>query len=100
MLKCVSLGNRFINFERLSIPPPLLFTDRLNINSERESGGNVAMREGTGAVFEALSWIEDILDDLEEDPDGVRKALREIRDAIEDIKKGVAVDFRHRLRGI
>lgn len=81
-------------------PPPLLDTARLNTDPGKEPRGNVAMREGTGAVFEALSWLEDLLNDLKEDPEGVRKALREIRDAIEDIKKGVAVDFRYRLRGI
>ena len=58
------------------------------------------MREGTGAVFEALSWLEDLLTDLRNDPEGVKKALREVQDAIQDIKKGVAVDFRHRLRGL
>ncbi|MDH5794875.1 MAG: hypothetical protein OEZ24_02075 [Candidatus Bathyarchaeota archaeon] len=58
------------------------------------------MREGTGAVFEALSWLEDLLTDLRNDPEGVKKALREVQDAIEDIKKGVAVDFRYRLRGL
>jgi len=58
------------------------------------------VREGTGAVFEALSWLEDLLTDLRNDPEGVKKALREVQDAIQDIKKGVAVDFRHRLRGL
>jgi len=58
------------------------------------------VREGTGAVFEALSWLEDLLTDLRNDPEGVKKALREVQDAIEDIKKGVAVDFRYRLRGL
>ena len=99
-LKCLSLRKRFINLQRLSVPPPHLNTARLNTDSGKEPRGKVAMREGTGAVFEALSWLEDLLNDLKEDPEGVRKALREIRDAIEDIKKGVAVDFRHRLQGI
>ena len=44
--------------------------------------------------------MEDLLSDLRNDPEGVKKALREVQDAIEDIKKGVAVDFSYRLRGI
>lgn len=58
------------------------------------------MREGTAAVFEALSWVQEMLDELLNDPKGIEKALNEVRDAIEDMKKGVAVDFRHRLRGL
>jgi len=57
------------------------------------------MREGTGAVFEALSWIEELLSDLKDQPSGLEKALKEVREAIDDIKKGVAIDFRHRLHG-
>jgi len=58
------------------------------------------MREGTAAVFEALSWVQEMLDDLLNDPKGIEKALGEVRDAIEDMKKGIAIDFRHRLRGL
>jgi hypothetical protein len=58
------------------------------------------MREGTAAVFEALSWVQEMLHDLLNDPKGIEKALNEVRDAIEDMKKGVAIDFRHRLRGL
>jgi hypothetical protein len=58
------------------------------------------MREGTAAVFEALSWVQEMLDGLLNDPKGIEKALGEVRDAIEDMKKGIAVDFRHRLRGL
>ncbi|MFB0502246.1 MAG: hypothetical protein ACETWE_00230 [Candidatus Bathyarchaeia archaeon] len=58
------------------------------------------MREGTAAVFEALSWAQEMLDELLNDPRGIEKALSEVRDAIEDMRKGIAVDFRYRLRGL
>jgi len=58
------------------------------------------MREGTAAVFEALSWVQEMLSELLNDPKGIEKAVNEVRDAIEDMKKGIAIDFRHRLRGL
>ena len=58
------------------------------------------MREGTAAVFEALSWVQEMLSELLNDPKGIEKAINEVRDAIEDMKKGIAIDFRHRLRGL
>jgi len=58
------------------------------------------MREGTAAVFEALSWVQEMLSELQNDPKGIEKAVNEVRDAIEDMKKGIAIDFRHRLRGL
>lgn len=51
-------------------------------------------------MFEALSWAQEMLDELLNDPRGIEKALSEVRDAIEDMRKGIAVDFRYRLRGL
>ena len=56
------------------------------------------MRETVQAVLEALMWVQVMLEDLVNDPDGVRKALREVEEALEDVKRGVALDFRQRLR--
>jgi len=58
------------------------------------------MRQETAAVFEALSWVEGILIELKNESRGLDKALREVREAIDEIKKGVAVDFPHRLRSV
>jgi len=53
-------------------------------------------------VFEALSWVQRLLVntvDPEMDPlDVLNKAVAEVENAIEDIKEGVAMDFRERLR--
>jgi len=53
-------------------------------------------------VFEALSWVQRLLVnsvDPEMDPlDVLNRAVAEVENAIEDIKEGVAMDFRERLR--
>jgi len=56
------------------------------------------MNEYTKGAFECLSWLEArLLDlDLHDGKWGVLK--KEVDDAIHDIRKGIGVDFRHRLR--
>jgi len=53
-------------------------------------------------VFEALTWVQRLLVnsvDPEMDPlDVLNRAVAEVENAIEDIKEGVAMDFRERLR--
>jgi len=50
-------------------------------------------------AFEALSWVRKLLVDLRRNPEGLERAVREVDEAIEDIREGVAIDFRERLRG-
>jgi len=49
-------------------------------------------------AFEALSWVRKLLVGLRRNPEGWEKAIKEVDNAIEDIKEGVAIDFRWRLR--
>jgi len=56
------------------------------------------MRETTQAVFEALAWVQVMLEGLLGDPHGVEKALREVNEVIESLKHGVAVDFKQKIR--
>ena len=57
-----------------------------------------AMNERLQAMIEALMWVEYMLEEARNRPDGVERVLREVREAMDDIKRGVAVDFRARLR--
>jgi len=57
-----------------------------------------AMNERLQAMIEALMWVEYMLEEARNRPDGVERVLREVREAMNDIKRGVAVDFRSRLR--
>ncbi len=52
------------------------------------------MCESVQAVLEALMWVQVMFEDLVNDPDGVRKALREVEEVIESLKHGIAVDFK------
>jgi len=56
------------------------------------------MRETTQAVFEALAWVQSVLEGLLGDPHGVEKALQEVNEVIEILKHGVAVDFKQKIK--
>jgi len=58
------------------------------------------MKDYVRGAFEALSWVHSLLDDIEseKDLDRVKKAVKEVDSAMDDIREGVAVDFRYRLR--
>lgn len=72
---------------------------RKRLKSERPAINNGdSMNDYTRGVFEALSWVEKLVEDLKEKPEGWKVLAKELHDASLDIKRGVAVDFRHRLR--
>jgi hypothetical protein len=56
------------------------------------------MNEYTRGAFECLSWLEDRISRLESERDSWKTLKREIDEAITDIRRGVGVDFRERLR--
>ena len=58
------------------------------------------MNDYVRGAFEALNWVHSLLDDIEseKDLDRVKKAVKEVDSAMDDIREGVAVDFRYRLR--
>lgn len=59
------------------------------------------MNDYVRGAFEALSWVQTSIQsvDIKHDPgDHLDRVLKEIEAAIADIKKGVAVDFRDRLK--
>jgi len=61
--------------------------------------GGASMHDYVKGAFEALSWVRLLLLDLQHKPDeAVKEALKEIDAALDDIKTGVACDFRWRLR--
>ena len=56
------------------------------------------MNEYTRGAFECLSWLEERMSRLEPDEDCRQIIKKEIDEAIHDIRRGVGVDFRERLR--
>ena len=56
------------------------------------------MNEYTKGAFECLSWLEDRTSRLETERNRWETLTREIAEAITDIRRGVGVDFRERLR--
>ena len=56
------------------------------------------MHDYVRGAFEALSWIRMLLQDLKNDPEAIEKAVKEIDNAIDDIKAGVATNFRWKLK--
>lgn len=56
------------------------------------------MRERAQAVMETLTWVQELLEGLRGDPHGVDKAIREVEDALRDLRRGMALDFRERLK--
>ena len=56
------------------------------------------MNEYRRGAFEALSWLEGLLQDLKDDPQGWKLMEQEINDAMTDIRRGIGVDFRYRLK--
>ena len=56
------------------------------------------MNDYTRGAFECLSWLEERISRLESEGDPWQTLKREIDEAITDIRRGVGVDFRERLR--
>lgn len=56
------------------------------------------MNDLARGAFEALSWVESLIDDCQDQPDGWKKLITEINEAINSIKRGVSIDFMDRLR--
>jgi len=58
------------------------------------------MNDYARGAFECLSWFEARMADLEGDEDRWERLEGEVGDAICDIRRGVGVDFRERLRAL
>ena len=58
------------------------------------------MNDYTRGAFECLSWLEARMSDLERDGERWERLRKEVIDAIYDIRRGVGVDFRERLRAL
>ncbi|UCH57941.1 MAG: hypothetical protein JSV18_03305 [Candidatus Bathyarchaeota archaeon] len=56
------------------------------------------MNEYTRGAFECLSWLEELITRLKKRGDHWESLKREIDGAILDIRRGIGVDFRERLR--
>jgi hypothetical protein len=56
------------------------------------------MNDYTRGAFEALSWVESLIENLKHNPEGWKTLTKEVNDATIDIKHGIGVDFRYRLR--
>ena len=56
------------------------------------------MNEDTRGAFECLSWLEEVVSMLKERGESWEPLSVEIDGAIRDIRRGVGVDFRERLR--
>jgi len=56
------------------------------------------MNEYTRGAFECLSWLEEVITMLRERGESWEPLSLEIDVAIRDIRRGVGVDFRERLR--
>ncbi len=56
------------------------------------------MNENTRGAFECLSWLEEVITMLKEKGESWEPLSLEIYGAIRDIRRGVGVDFRERLR--
>ena len=56
------------------------------------------MNEYTKGAFECLSWLEEVINVLREEGEPLEDLNSEIDSAICDIRRGVGVDFRERLR--
>ena len=81
-------------------PAPYLQSLRkVYIGSGRVSRG-WALKEYTKGAFECLSWIEARMTDLEGRSDKWDSLRRELAEAVDDVRRGVGVDFRERLRAL
>jgi len=56
------------------------------------------MNEYTRGAFECLSWLEEVISRLRERGESWEPLRVEIDGAIRDIRRGIGVDFRERLR--
>jgi len=56
------------------------------------------MNEKCEGAFEALVWIEDLIEKNRATPRGLEAVLAQVREMIKAVKSGVAGDFPFRLR--
>ena len=59
------------------------------------------MNDYVRGAFEALNWVEALLADIgpaKDSRDQLKNVVTEVEEALADIKEGVAVDFRHKLK--
>lgn len=59
------------------------------------------MNDYVRGAFEALNWVEALLADIAPEKnqrDQLKNVVTEVEEALADIKEGVAVDFRHKLK--
>jgi len=77
--------------------PHLQFLRKLNKQNNQFTNCSV-MNECTKGAFECLSGLEARMVDLDLHDSKWDVLKKEVDDAIHDIRKGMSVDFRHRLR--
>ena len=58
------------------------------------------MNEKSEGAFEALVWVEDLIEKNHAAPHGLESVLTQVREMIQAVKSGVASDFPFRLRAI
>lgn len=58
------------------------------------------MNEKCEGAFEALVWVEDLIEKNRATPRGLEAVLTQVREMIRAVKSGVAGDFPFRLRGM
>jgi hypothetical protein len=87
------------------ISPTFIDLPTFNYYGKLKKGGVVLqpgrhMNDYTKGAFECLSWLEAKMGDLDRNSDKWESLRREVGDAINDIRRGVGVDFRERLRAL
>jgi hypothetical protein len=58
------------------------------------------MNEKCEGAFEALVWVEDLIEKNRTTPHALEAVLTQVREMIKAVKSGVAGDFPFRLRAI
>ena len=56
------------------------------------------MNDYCKGAFEALSWVESLIESTENRPEALEEILKEVNAAIREIREGIAVNFKSRLR--
>jgi len=81
-------------------PAPYLQSLRKVYIGSSHVGRGWTLKEYTKGAFECLSWIEARMADLEGQGDKWDSLRRELGEAVDDVRRGVGVDFRERLRAL